>query len=419
MDAYVDELHDLVVQHLEHAGVSEALARMLREEFVGLRREGVRDVSGSKLYDIFRYVREGVIKVMVATLAGPSCTLDATARTTVRDLKIRIATKMSVPHWQQRLVHEGRELEDSQSLASRGISPLKPMVSVVRVQGHQICVVGGEVGNHTGSTSEVLHPAATGWFPLPPMSTRRLALAAASVDGTLYAIGGEDNGECLASVEVLDLVERRWTPLPSMSAQRSGFAAATINGLVYVFGGFDGEDVLSSVECFNPSIGVWTSMPPMNSSRTNLGVAVLDNVVYAAGGEDGLQYVASVECFDPVVGTWNFVAPMSTCRAAFALMALGGKLYAAGGDDGENNSLDSVEVFNPDTGVWAAAPPLTQCRGECVGVALNGQLYVAGGVVSSLCPRESSVEIFDPATEAWIPGPSMIVPRSVFAAAVL
>ena len=60
------------------------------------------------------------------------------------------------------------------------------------------------------------------------------------------------------------------------------------------------------------------------------------------------------------------------------MAALEGKLYAAGGYDG-THSLSSVEVFDPQTNAWTELAPMSTTRKEFGLVAAQGQLYAAGG----------------------------------------
>ena len=56
------------------------------------------------------------------------------------------------------------------------------------------------------------------------------------------------------------------------------------------------------------------------------------------------------------------VAPMVAARNSHAVAALGGKLYAVGGLNDDDGYLSSVERYDPATNAWEAAAPLTTAR---------------------------------------------------------
>jgi N-acetylneuraminic acid mutarotase len=65
-------------------------------------------------------------------------------------------------------------------------------------------------------------------------------LAAAAIDGRLYAVGGRIDGNYsrnLASNEAYDPATKRWEQRAPMPTARSGIAAAVLEGRAFVFGG--------------------------------------------------------------------------------------------------------------------------------------------------------------------------------------
>ena len=77
------------------------------------------------------------------------------------------------------------------------------------------------------------------------------------------------------------------------------------------------------------------------------------------------------------------------------------KLYAAGGinDDGFG-ILSSVERYDPATNAWEAVAPLATERMNHGVAVLDGKLYAVGGYNDD-DDFLSSVERYDPATNAW------------------
>jgi hypothetical protein len=83
------------------------------------------------------------------------------------------------------------------------------------------------------------------------MSTARWGLAAAAVDGKIYAIGGWDGGY-LRTVEEYDPKTDKWRMLAAMPTARAYLAAAAVDGKIYAIGGHDGSKYLNTVEEYIP-----------------------------------------------------------------------------------------------------------------------------------------------------------------------
>ena len=89
---------------------------------------------------------------------------------------------------------------------------------------------------------------------------------------------------------------------------------------------------------------------------------------------------------------------MATARVNPAAAALDGKLYAMGGYSGDGSDLSSVERYDPATNAWEAVAPMATGRYYHAVAALDGKLYAVGGYNNGFL---SSVERYDPAVGAW------------------
>ena len=85
-----------------------------------------------------------------------------------------------------------------------------------------------------------------------------------------------------------------------------------------------------------------------------------------------------------------------------AVAVLDGKLYAVGGQD-DYNVLSSVERYDPVTNAWEVVAPMAEARYKHAVAALDGKLYAVGGSDDDEDDDGalSSVERYDPASNAW------------------
>jgi kelch-like protein 17 (actinfilin)/kelch-like protein 20 len=97
---------------------------------------------------------------------------------------------------------------------------------------------------------------------------------------------------------------------------------------------------------------------------------------------------------------------MSTARYCFAAAAVDGKLYVMGGFDGQNR-LSSVERYDPATNAWEAVAPMSTARSCSAAAVFDGKLYVMGGHDGK--NWLSSIEQYDPAKNEWVTMASMVL----------
>ena len=141
-----------------------------------------------------------------------------------------------------------------------------------------------------------------------------------------------------------------------MAAARCDHAMAVLDGKLYAVGGFDG-DRLSSVERYDPTANAWEAVAPMGDgngsgrARSGGGGAQL----YAVGGLNDDDTLSSVERHDAAANAW-----------AVGVAVLDGKLYAVGGknEDEEDEGVirNTVEIFDPATNAWGEVSPMATAR---------------------------------------------------------
>ena len=93
---------------------------------------------------------------------------------------------------------------------------------------------------------------------------------------------------------------------------------------------------------------------------------------------------------------------MATPRENHAMAVLNGKVYAVGGYRNGVGRLSSVERYDPATNAWEAVPPMAKGRFAFRTAVLGGNMYAIGGkCASGAANTTSSMERFDPDTNAW------------------
>jgi hypothetical protein len=271
---------------------------------------------------------------------------------------------------------------------------------------------------------------ATPWQGHVSMDVARFSLAAATVNDRLYAIGGVD-GTCplspcalgpLNTVEVFNPLvtaiaqfDQAWTPRAPMTTPRESLAAAAVNGQIYAVGGHTtGGDAVASMESYDPAANAWTARASMSAPRARMAAAVINNTIYVVGGiasagGGGATALSTVDAYDAVSDTWTPRAPMLVARNLPAAAAVNGTLYVIGGD-----GSGSVEAYNPATDTWSMKASMPGGGASHSAVALNGLIYAVGGVPSV------TTKVYNPALNSWATlAPTSQLPSGQFALAVL
>lgn len=260
--------------------------------------------------------------------------------------------------------------------------------------GHQMYLIGGE----SQSTSvEMYDFEESTWRRVPDLPSGRFALAAATLNGTVYAIGGTDNFGEFASVSAYDPEKgEQWTEVASMVTTRQLHAATTSGGKIYVTGGMSLQSK-NTVEVFSGTR--WQLLEQrLVVARYGHGIGVLDDGIYVFGG-DTTRQMTSTERMDLPTGRWSLLPVMlNTGRFLIASAVTGNRLYAIGGWDREYRTLSSVEVYDQKTGNWSYVAPMNKGRHAATAQVYGGQIYVVGGTKSE---AEGSIEIYDPVDNKW------------------
>jgi N-acetylneuraminic acid mutarotase len=168
----------------------------------------------------------------------------------------------------------------------------------------------------------------------------------------------------------------------------------------------------------------WTAKASMSTTREFFQTEVIDGKIYAFGGQSNSSVLSSVEVYDPSTNTWTTLASMSTARVDFQTEVIDGKIYAIGGYKYINSTyeyLSSVEVYDPSTNAWTTLPSMSTARYSFQTQVIDGKIFAIGGISSSniVLSSLSSAEVYDPTLKTWTTLSSMSTTRQYFKTGVI
>jgi Kelch motif protein len=218
------------------------------------------------------------------------------------------------------------------------------------------------------------------WATGAPIPIGHSQSKAAAVGNNIYVPGGFNSiqfGGPLNFMQIYDTVANTWSSGLNLPQTRSGAAVAAFNGKVYIISGFTDPfpTPTNTVYEYDPVNNTYTLKAPMPGSSGNIPGAELNGEIYAVGGSFGFE---AAFAYNPTTDTWRSIAPPSPrdCQAGGAF-ALDGELWLVGclGQDGT-----VAKIYNPGSDSWRTGPSLLVSQEGGSATALyNTRGYVAGG----------------------------------------
>lgn len=232
-----------------------------------------------------------------------------------------------------------------------------------------------------------------------------------------------------------------FTDVGRLSVARNGLTATVLaDGRALLVGG---EDVrtrspYAAVDVFDPATDQLAVVAALPSPRSNhAAVRLVDGRVLVVGGGraaptgggSGLDVLASAVVYDPARDTWDATGDLLEGRSHFGAVRLeDGRVLVVGGTAGTferdgmctpdcgplGDALASAEIYDPSTGRFHATGSLGQARTlHTVERLPDGRVLAIAGMNEA---REgfTSTEIFDPVTETWTAGPTLVSEARVF-----
>ena len=199
-----------------------------------------------------------------------------------------------------------------------------------------------------------------------------------------------------------------WSEGPArMPAPASEHGTAVIGSSAYVAGGFGDP---AGLKRYDLATNTWTRLAPMPGSRDHPLVAAIDGNVYVTGGnrQDNIPGLANGWRYVVAQDRWEDVPALPDFAQAGAAV-LNGHVYFA-------NIQGGMTQYDPRTQATRtilsddAAP-----RDHSQLVAFQGELWMIGG--RGTTRTANNISIYDPASETWRRGPSLVTGRAGFAAA--
>jgi N-acetylneuraminic acid mutarotase len=257
---------------------------------------------------------------------------------------------------------------------------------------------------YRASTADSDTAWAPGWRFVSSFHTPRRALAAVTNGRFVYVIGGvDDRGAYAKTVEYAEIKSdgtlSQWRPTSALSTGRIYLAAAYLNGFIYVLGGGTGplgsdNTPTALVERAtirsDGSLGPWHRQAYMTTPRRGLKVVVNRGRLYAIGGYNG-TFLRSVERADVdpdgnITG-WTQEAERSVLeRYIHAAAVWRNHVYLLGGHVHNPVKMDygDVEsaVIRPDGHIapWEIERSVLQVpRFVASAFAMGDYLYMVGG----------------------------------------
>lgn len=90
-----------------------------------------------------------------------------------------------------------------------------------------------------------------------------------------------------------------------------------------------------------------------------------------------------------------------------AVVALNQKIYVIGGFDAQARVVNRVSAFDPATGAWAAVAPIPARMHHANAAVLDGKIWVVGFLDGLTFSADRRAFVYDPAADAWSPGPDL------------
>lgn len=239
-------------------------------------------------------------------------------------------------------------------------------------------------------------PAADAWERLadmPEVFTHATAVVAGDVIWYVGGYAGNHPGPATGKVWAYDTVADTWARGPDLPAARGAGAAVLIGNTIYYTAGMEEtrvDNVLDTWALDLSTLAPPTPIPPV-PGPSDVDPSTTDPLTPPPP--------------PPPQAGWVAKAAIPTGRNHVGAAVIGGKLYAVGGQLHQEHAavgLATLEVYDPATDAWERKADLPAPRSHLTAgvLAYKGRLVVVGGDPRHDDPQRE-LFAYDPATDAW------------------
>jgi hypothetical protein len=224
--------------------------------------------------------------------------------------------------------------------------------------------------------------------------------AVVAYDEKIYLLGGFGDPR---GFKVFDPRTNTWTRLPDMPSGRNHLAAfAGEGGIYFTGGGTDDASLTFSGYRFDLATRTWAGVGNLKASYGS-HAAVLHGRAYIGDQDGGLQVLdLRMQQVRKIVGP----SP-ARARDHSQVVAFLDEIWVIAGRSPETRS---VAIFDPVSETWRNGPSILRARGGFAAAVVDNQIVIAGGeVINGAVRLEESVEVFTALGEAWVVGPRLPV----------
>jgi len=318
--------------------------------------------------------------------------------------------------------------------AFSSVSPLVPYRArhtATLLKNGKVLIAGGWGRDLAPIATMELFDPATGMFSAAgTMSPARVYHSATLLaNGTVLIVAGQVYGgssgstTCTSMVQIYNPDSGTFASVPSLARYQCEHVATSLSdGRVLIVGSYaDGE-----MEVFSPATSQFTKTGSMVTPRIagHTATTLNDGRVLVVGGVSvSAVYTASAEAFDPVTGSFAAVGNMARSRGYHTATVLpDGKVLIGGGIETNTSAgatyRPNVEIFDPATNTFAPGPVLAFAYDQATATRLLDDSILVVGGVSSAGPQALG-QLYDPAGKTFSFAASLSVARYAHTATLL
>ena len=216
-----------------------------------------------------------------------------------------------------------------------------------------------------------------------------------NIGDVIYLIGGNLGESLTGLVYNYNFTNNSWVKVNNLDEPRENFGAVNIENELYVFGGYQGTNQTASLRKFQDE--AWIALAPMKERRNFHGYANWKGRIYVFGGWDGKEVLGNSEVYIPEQNEWFSITPMPTARWGHSAIEFKDKIYIIGGYNTLNQPVSTIEIFDPNTNSWIPNDYKIEATEFSIAKTQDGILIVGGqqkpGSILQFTPKEYSILI--------------------------